>query len=236
MSWIRFISANRSSLGYAGLVGLMPLVFSTAATVMAIRHEPTILTFGMGEWTLFYAAASLTMAFGLTPTTFIALLSGYFLGWSSVPGVLTSYLGASLLGYAAASLVDRGRLIRSISDVTDRPGLIDKLREGEVMFIILARISPFLPFAIMNILLAALRVDLKKFLVAGFAGMLPRTLLFIWLGSQVGSIVALLEGDSRHGSARIGLAVLIGISLIGFYYFFKRYVLSAVEHKASDEQ
>lgn len=72
--WRRLVDANRRSLVYAIFLGVMPVAFSTAVTAMAIRYEDQMAAFGTGEWTLFYAGASLTMAFGLTPTTFILSL------------------------------------------------------------------------------------------------------------------------------------------------------------------
>ena len=43
---------------------------------------------------------------------------------------------------------------------------------------ILVRLSPVLPFSIMNLLMPALNIRLSVFLLAGFVGMLPRTLFF----------------------------------------------------------
>jgi FtsH-binding integral membrane protein len=59
-------------------LGVMPLVVSSSITVWVMFHEANIHQFDLSTWTMVYAAASLTMAFALTPTTFIALLSGYF--------------------------------------------------------------------------------------------------------------------------------------------------------------
>ena len=40
---------------------------------------------------LYFAVVSFTMAFALTPTTFVALVTGFYLGWQGFPGVVVSY-------------------------------------------------------------------------------------------------------------------------------------------------
>jgi uncharacterized integral membrane protein len=94
----------------------MPLVVSSSITVWVMFHEATIHQFDLPTWTMVYAAASLTMAFALTPTTFVALLSGYFLGWQALIPVCVSYWLASWIGYVMAAKIDGGRLLNALEE------------------------------------------------------------------------------------------------------------------------
>jgi uncharacterized membrane protein YdjX (TVP38/TMEM64 family) len=203
----------------------MPLVFSSAFTVFAIRNEAMLHALGGSELALAFTASAFTMAFGLTPTTYVALLSGYFVGWVSLAGVVPAYMVAAMLGYGAATLIDRGALARLLSRYVKDEAATDRLRRGEIPFIILVRISPFLPFALMNILLAALRTRITPFLLASLLGMLPRTILFIWVGMQFSGVRALLEEGTGTTPAQVSVVVLSVVSVAGLYYLAKRYVV-----------
>ncbi|MBC7921499.1 MAG: VTT domain-containing protein, partial [Ferruginibacter sp.] len=180
----RWLVSNSSSLLYAFLLGLLPLFFSSTVTYYAIRYEPHVRNFDTPAWVGFYVLSSLTMAFALTPTTFIALLSGYFLGWLSILPVSVSYLAASWIGYRAAQRLDGGRFMRNLPRKERAEKLVSNLKNNEFGLIVMARLSPVLPFAVTNVLLSLSGASLRTFLTAGFIGMLPRTMLSIWVGSQ----------------------------------------------------
>jgi uncharacterized membrane protein YdjX (TVP38/TMEM64 family) len=162
------------------------------------------------------------MALGLTPTTFIALLSGYFLGIKAIPFVILSYFVASIIGYYLAKKMDQGKFMSSLQGIPGITNIVGNLKKKEVSVIILARISPALPFAMMNMLLSYLRADFKKFLWAGFAGMLPRTLLFIWIGSQGDNIRALLQNSSDDKLVKISFILLLLVSVLGLFYIIMK--------------
>lgn len=112
----KFIEENKKSLLYTSLMGVVAIIVSSVVTFYAARYETEIQGFEWFHWLAFYAITSFTMAFAMTPTTFIALLSGYFLGWSCLPGVCISYLMASYIGYQAASVIDNGKFMQTISE------------------------------------------------------------------------------------------------------------------------
>jgi len=66
-------------------------------------------------------------------------------------------------------------------------------------------------------------VKLKPFLIAGFIGILPRILFFLWLGSQASTLRELIrQQDDWH--FQLAFLVLLLISIVGFsYYVIKFY-------------
>jgi uncharacterized membrane protein YdjX (TVP38/TMEM64 family) len=217
---------NRSSIGYMIVLGVLPMIFTSVAGGFAIQHADTIRSFDVAEWTAVYAAACFTMAFAMTPTTFVALASGFFIVWTSLGGVFLSYVGASLLGYGVARVIDGGRLIASIEQMAGERPVLERLRSGEAVFVIAARLSPFFPFAVMNVVLSALRVDIRTFLVAGLVGMLPRTLVFIWIGMQFQEFANAIREGHQLGPAQYAVAILSTVSVVALYIYIKRVVTS----------
>jgi uncharacterized membrane protein YdjX (TVP38/TMEM64 family) len=222
---VKFIAGlrkNRAAAVYGFALGVMPLAFSSILIAWAIRNSGSIRDYGLLEWLLAFAASSLTMAFALTPTTVVALASGFFLGWTALLPLVLAYVVASILGYAAARVVDRGRLVDTISDITNSQDLIDRMREGGWLLVISSRLSPVLPFAVMNLVLSALRIPLRVFVLAGLAGMLPRTILSVWVGMQFGSIASAFHEAETLPIAQMTVVALTIASILGIVVFLRR--------------
>jgi uncharacterized membrane protein YdjX (TVP38/TMEM64 family) len=218
MALVQVLKNNKFSFGLLLLLLVLPVLVSSSLVLFAVRYDAIIRNFSLGSWCIFYFCACFSMAFAMTPTTFIALLSGYFLGLKSIPFVIISYFIASIMGYFLAKKVDKGRFMASLEDIPGVSNIADNLKKKEVSVIILARISPALPFAMMNMLLSYLGADFKKFLWAGFIGMLPRTILFIWIGSQGDDIRVLLENPEDNNLAKLSFILLLLVSVLGLFY------------------
>jgi len=224
MSLVQVLKNNKFSFGLLLLLVIFPFVVSSSLVVLAIKYDEAIRDFSFAAWCLFYFCTCFTMTLAMTHTTFIALLSGYFLGLKSIPFVIVSYFIASIMGYFLAKKVDRGKFMASLQGIPGITGIAANLKKKEVSVIVLARISPALPFAMMNMLLSYLGADFKKFIWAGFAGMLPRTILFIWIGSQGDNIRDILQNSSDQKLVKLSFILLLLISVIGLFYLVMRAV------------
>ena len=209
-------------------VVVAPLAVSSAATYYALVHEQTIAQFGAEAWTVVFLLSCLTMGFALTPTTFVALVSGYFLGLAAIPAVVLGYTIASLIGFLLTRAIDQGQLMRSIyhwlgdAKAQRLRQLLAGIADHQFGIIVMARLSPILPFALMNVVLPVAGVRLRPFVVAGTLGMLPRTLFFIWLGSEAQVLRTLVEEGGDGVLPRVLLVGLLAISLVGFFHYGRR--------------
>ena len=217
-----FLKKNTFTLLYTFFLGLMPLLVSSSISYWVITHEQEIQNFTFQNWTIAFIFACFTMAFALTPTTFIALLSGYFLGWQAFIPVAITYWIASFLGYKAAQMIDGGRFLRILSEKPKVKKILENLQKDEFKIILLARLSPVLPFAVTNLLFSFSGTKLRNFLTAGFLGMLPRTILSIWIGTQAQEIKRLIEHPSEGNISKFLILGLIGGSILGLGYFVKK--------------
>lgn len=219
---LNFLKKNTFTILYTFFLGLMPLLVSSSISYWVITHENDIQYFTVQNWIIVYIFACFTMAFALTPTTFIALLSGYFLGWNAFIPVAITYWIASFLGYKTAQFIDGGRFLTILSEKPKVKHILENLQKDEFKIIILARLSPVLPFAVTNVLFSFSGTKLRNFLIAGFLGMLPRTILSIWIGTQAKEIRRLIEHPSEGNTSQFLILGLITGSVLGLGYFVKK--------------
>jgi uncharacterized membrane protein YdjX (TVP38/TMEM64 family) len=174
------------------------------------------------------------MAFGLTHTTFIAVFSGYFLSYISIPFVIVSYLLASVIGYFVGRLITGEKVINTIMTLPKAVPIAGELKKREFMIILLSRLSPALPFAVTNLLLSILKADFKKYFIAGSIGMLPRTLIFIWTGTQAKSIAEVIRNPETISVSRISTLIFLVVSVTGLFYYILKALKTGTNRTNSD--
>ena len=226
------IRENRSTLVSLFLLIAVPVVASSFLIYFFYEHQQAFMNLHFWQMLVFFLVASLTMAFALTPTTFVALISGFFLGWEGFPGVVVSYGIAALIGYKVAQLIDHGRMTAFINHFPKAAIVMEELKNHSWELILLSRISPVLPFAFMTFVLSIIKVPLKKFLVASMAGMLPRTLFFFWVGTQASDLLELLQDPNEGVFGKVLLIGLVVISLFGLYYLLNNAIKKALKRSS----
>ncbi len=162
------------------------------------------------------------MALALTPSTLIALISGYFLGWVAFFYILISYPAASVIGYMVGKSLDHGKLMNTLPPNSRIHLILDELKHHQWPLVILTRISPVLPFSLMNLVLPAIGVRLHTFLIAGFMGMLPRTLFALWAGMQARDLISLLKSPTQGNLSVIFMVMVSILSIGGLLYLAQK--------------
>ena len=218
----KLLQTNKLSLLLLLVLTILPFSVSFISLFFVYQYEVELHSFIFIQWVVFYVLCSFTMAFALTPTTYIALLSGYFLGWSSLLGILPSYLVASLLGFYFAKKIDQGRLLNQLSNNNKLTIITENIKKDELWVIFFCRISPALPFAMMNVFLSMMNVKFKNFVLGSFLGMLPRTLLSIWIGLKASDLVSMFAKKTKPDFSTYCMAFLLVASIVGLYLFFMR--------------
>jgi uncharacterized membrane protein YdjX (TVP38/TMEM64 family) len=168
---------------------------------------------GLGAWgpVVFVAGYALaTVAF--LPGSLLTLAAGAIFGL--VEGTIYSFVGATL-GAAAAFLVARYVARRPIErKIAGNPrfAAIDRAvaRQGRKI-VFLLRLSPVVPFNLLNYALGLTRVRFVDYLVAS-VGMLPATALYVYYGKLAGDLAALAGGAAR-GKGWVD-SVLLAVGLI----------------------
>ena len=229
--WKKLLQQNSGTLLYSLSLVVVPVVASSGLAFWLYKNQELLQNLTLGGMVLYFAVVSLTMAFALTPTTFIALATGFLFGWVSFPGVVVSYGIAAMIGYTVARLIDQGKMTSFLHQFPKAEGVINELRDQSWSLIILTRISPVLPFAFMTFVLSLVQVPRTRFLLASMAGMLPRTLFFFWVGTQAQDLLALLQDPNAGTSGKLLMGALIVISLGGIYVLLNRAIKKALAKK-----
>lgn len=173
---------------------------------------------GIGYAVFIAAYAGLTVL--LIPGSALTLGAGFVFGL--IPGFLTvsaaSTLGASL-AFLIARYVARERVaeklgqnqkFRSIDRAIGREG-------GKIVFLL--RLTPVVPFTYSNYLYGLTAVRFRHYVVASWTGMIPGTLLFVYLGSIGKAGLEAAAGSSAGPGALqwtfygIGLVATIAVTL-----------------------
>ncbi len=217
-----------------GLLLAVPLLGS-AAVLGLLYERPTLLqNLSLGQSLLYFVVAGLTMALALTPTTFVAIISGYYFGWAGLPGMVAAYALAAALGYELARRLDHGKLRTLLHHFPKADAVLAELQTQSWSLIILTRLSPVLPFALMTFVLAIVGVARRRFLAASVLGMLPRSLFFYWLGTKAQDVLALLRNPDEGTLSKLVLVGLVIASLFGLYFVFNRALQRVLQRNAAN--
>ncbi len=122
------------------------------------------------------------------PGTLLTLGGGVIFG--VVLGSIYVFLGATLgatLAFLVGRYIARGWVSKKIEN-NQKFSAIDTAvaREG-LKIVFLTRLSPVFPFILLNYAFGVTQVSLKDY-VLGCAGMIPATILYVYLGALAGSL------------------------------------------------
>jgi uncharacterized membrane protein YdjX (TVP38/TMEM64 family) len=164
-----------------GMGAMGPVVYALVYVVCALAFVPgSVLTLGAG------------LVFGLVKGTLVVIAA------SNVAAVLAFLIARHVLRERVEALASRDR----------RFGAIDAaIREEGWKVVALLRLSPLVPFSLSNYLYGLTPVALGPYALASFIGMLPATVLYVYVGAASGAAAA--------GRARSPLEwALLGVGLL----------------------
>lgn len=162
---------------------------------------------GLGTWgSVVLAAVWIPAAVLLVPGALLTLPTGFLLG--VVHGTVVVSIG-STLGAIAAFAVGRAVLrerIRGRFEGEPKYEAVERaVAEEGFTIVLLLRLSPVFPYNLQNYVYAATPISLRSYALASWIGMLPGTLLYVWLGAGARTLAAAATGEARGGAAEHAL-------------------------------
>lgn len=172
--------------------------------------------FGAVLYGLVYVVATVA----LLPGALLTLGAGFLYGplWGSLLVIVASVSGASLSFLLARSWL-RPWVVRKFSSRATFLALDQRVRAQGWKIVFLLRLSPLVPFAILNYLLGLTSVTFRNYVIASQVGMLPGTLLYCYMGSFMASFGDLGAGATTALSAQriafwAGLAATLAVTIV----------------------
>lgn len=185
-------------------------------------------SFSIQDQFLIFSIASVIIGLGLFPSTLTAIVLGFFYGWRGFLLMCVVYMVASIIGYVIAK-ANKSFFWSFLAKKKKAILIIEELKEKPFFLIVLLRISPVLPFAWCNYLLGVLEIPFKSYFSSTFVGMIPRTLLSVWVGVELVDLVGVTTLNDQV-IYKIGGIVLLFISSAGLGVLGKR-VLNKVSNE-----
>ncbi|HEX7082100.1 MAG TPA: TVP38/TMEM64 family protein [Gammaproteobacteria bacterium] len=198
---------------------LKPLVL----VVLLCALIAAALLFPLGEWAVLgaawidshprvawiaFIAAYVAAAVLVVPGSILTLAAGFLFG---LPVGVALVSAGSVLGAAAAFLVGRflarDWVARRIAGMPRFRALDSATRHEGFVIVLLARLSPLFPFNLLNYGLGLTAVRFRDYVLASWAGMLPATVVYVYIGTLAKDLTQITTGRIEGGPA--GTALLV---------------------------
>jgi len=175
------------------------------AVVVRVAH--------MGPWgVVLFTAAYVAAAVTLAPAFVLTFAAGAIFGlWRGTLIVFFAALLGAIAVYGLAAPLAHGRLMRRL----ERDARVAAIRRAVVSdalwVMFLLRLSPLVPYVLLNYALALSGVRFKDFVLAS-VGMLPAIVMYAYYGKIVGDVAKLAAGVSPPRG--IEYWTLVGLGLV----------------------
>lgn len=176
----------------SSLGALGPVVFIAIYVIACVMFLPgSILTIGAG------------VIFGV-------LWGSIYVSIASTTGATVAFLvGRYLARDWVARKLEGNSKFKAIDDAVGREGW---------KIVALTRLSPIFPFNLLNYAFGLTKVRLRDYVIASWAGMIPATVMFVYIGSLSGDLARAASGAPmqtplKWGLDAIGLAATIAVAV-----------------------
>ncbi|MCB9586576.1 MAG: TVP38/TMEM64 family protein [Polyangiaceae bacterium] len=160
--------------------------------VSGLAYSQSLGAVGALFFILGYAVASIL----LLPGSLLTLAAGF--SWGPGWGTLVAWTAANLASNASflvGRFLARGWVVERTKQMPRFAAIDGAIAGSGLRLVLLLRLSPLVPFNLLNYALSVTKVRFRDYAVGGAVGMLPGTLLYVYLGCSLESLGQLLTGQ-----------------------------------------
>jgi uncharacterized membrane protein YdjX (TVP38/TMEM64 family) len=130
------------------------------------------------------------------PGSLLTLAAGFLfgLGYGLVIVSFASTTGATC-AFLVGRFLARDWVAAKLQGLPRFSALDKAVGEQGAMVVLLTRLSPIFPFSLLNYGLGLTQVKLRHYVLASWLGMIPGTLLYVYLGSIASNLTSIFAGD-----------------------------------------
>lgn len=231
--WIRWALLGTLVVGLALAYTLLPLTEWLTDIARALRGLGPI---ALALYVVTYMLASLLFL----PAALLSIGAGF--AWGALGGFAVAVPSATIAA-STAFLISRfffsGRFRSWLLHQPRLHAVERAVNEKGAPLVFLLRLSPMLPFPLLNYVFGLTLIPYRHFALATFIGMMPVTFMWTYLGS-LGAELGGLDGDTpgEVGTAKIAFGVVGGLVTLAVSVWVgraaRRALREAAEHEAAE--
>jgi uncharacterized membrane protein YdjX (TVP38/TMEM64 family) len=193
---------------------------------------------GLGFWgPACLAAVYVPAALLLVPGSLLTLAGAFTFG---MPRAFIAVSAGSTAGACAAFLLSRyllrGWAERKLARSSRLRALDKAVEEQGFKIVFLARLSPLLPFGVLNYAFGATKISFGRYALATWLGMLPGTLMYCYLGSAAKQLSDLVAGNAAPRPMQQALFVLGLLATVAVTIVVTRTATKALRQTVDGDQ
>jgi uncharacterized membrane protein YdjX (TVP38/TMEM64 family) len=169
-----------------------------------------------------------TVAF--LPGSVLTLGAGVLFG--IIPGSIYVFVGATIgatLAFLVGRYLARGWISKKIAGNQKFSAIDRAVGQAGFKIVLLTRLSPVFPFNLLNYSLGVTGVSLKDYMLAS-VGMIPGTIMYVYIGSLAGSIATIGGETDANPVAQWTIRIIGLIATVGVTFY-----VTKIASKALDE-
>ncbi len=165
---------------------------------------------------LYFAALYVVATVALFPGTPMILAGGFVFGFAALPLVIVCATIGAGIAFLLGRHVARDRAALAASRRPMIAAIMNAIAQDGWRIVLLTRVSPVAPFTVQNYLFGLTALRFWPYLAATFFGVMPGSILYIYLGS-VGQMATSASADGSEAVWRwlffvLGIAVTVWLT------------------------
>ena len=169
----------------------------------------------------------------LLPGSLLTLGGGAVFGllWGTVAVSVGSTIGATC-AFLLGRYFTRDWIADKVAENPSFAAIDQAVGQEGWKIVLLTRLSPVFPFNLLNYAFGLTRVSLTDYLLASWVGMLPGTVMYVYLGTLVGELARLGERGREREPAEWVLLIIGLLATIAVAVYITKISKQALENKA----
>lgn len=219
-----------------GLVVATLVILAKQFNIQGLLQNALAWVDGLGVWgpiafIVIYIVATVLFIPGSVLTLGGGALFGVLLG--SVWVFLGAAIGATL-AFLIGRYLARGWVAKQIEGNAKFQAIDRAIAHEGFKIVALTRLSPLFPFNLLNYGLGVTQVSLKDYIL-GFLGMIPGTVMYVYIGSLVGSLATIgTEGQSLEAQRIQWIVRITGfLATVAVTLYVTRVAKQALDHSVA---
>ncbi len=194
-------------------VGLIAASFFLPVQAWAQAYRDWLQGLGTAGWIAFLVIYALATA-ALVPSAILTIAAGLAYGLWGFPLVVLGAVAGAGIAFLASRHLLRDRVQRAMKERPRFRAVDAAINEDGWIVVGLLRLSPAIPFSLQNWVLGVISVEFWPYIMATAVGILPGTLLYVWLGSLGGSAASGETSTARIAFFAAGILATLIITIV----------------------